>query len=666
MTCPTRDALEMCTKQTVFHKIILYNNFKNISFPKDYTNIIQVINAQDSMGLTALHYAVILKHITCIRFLFEFNKTLSKKKIMVTTNTELTDANGKTPLYYAIKFNEYAITNMLLKNNANPNAIDILNDTPLHYAIRAKSLPIVKLLLKYNIVINAKNKKGESPLLLCITENCDTIFLTELLENGADVNIVHPIFNKTPLHYAVAANVRHIVEHLLNEDDIDLNVTDINNETPLHYAVKMCNIDMVKLLLAEKFNNNNIIAYSSIVQLSIKNRCIEIFKYIYEHPNNMAYISNVTYNVKLFHYAIQIKYKEVVEYFIKHDRIHHIDSVDIHKRNALSYAVFYNFEEIIDTLLENRFPLHRYDNEGKIPLYWAIYYKRETIICKFLKYTLNYNYWKFVNNNDNLLHLAIKYQISNYILQKIINFNINSNDVNIYGQTPLHYTIIYHNSTLATVAKTANNQNNHKYYKAYDNFIANKTIEIIEMLRKKNCDINVIDSAGKTPLYYSIEYKLLKIIKYLLRYGGAKIDHSNIFIRNFYTNEKININYNQYTMRYKIIKFITIYLINENRNDLTVFNDYLDYNTNITFYFNELINMLQTKLNVRTSSITLFDLLIANNADIKKITKSVTTKSIEVNLSDWNILFPIYHKNIIRQYNLMLNEETYIKCILIR
>src|SRR5690606_29157590 len=60
------------------------------------------INIQNHMKRTSLHYAVITNHEEIVKFILELG-----------ADTNMRDSYGNTPLYYAVKNNNYNIVNLL-------------------------------------------------------------------------------------------------------------------------------------------------------------------------------------------------------------------------------------------------------------------------------------------------------------------------------------------------------------------------------------------------------------------------------------------------------------------------------------------------------------------------------------------------------------------------
>ncbi|XP_014271870.1 transient receptor potential cation channel protein painless [Halyomorpha halys] len=92
----------------------------------------------------------------------------------------------------------------------------------------------------------------------CRTYGCHN-FVQNLLDLGADPNIVNPLRNSAPLHFAVAINDFETVDVLLNFGNTNVNIPDSRGDTPLHLSLKLPDINIFTLLLKDKRVNINAI-----------------------------------------------------------------------------------------------------------------------------------------------------------------------------------------------------------------------------------------------------------------------------------------------------------------------------------------------------------------------------------------------------------------------
>lgn len=229
------------------------------------------------------------------------------------------DGKPCSALFIACYHGAYEITEILISNAANINAVDDLGETPLHKASAKGHLDIVKLLINNGANVNAKAKDGCTPLYLSACSrhqevskfllNCNASiekdialmlgdidlvrhYLTQgidanskltkgyakgeswinqvvklenknlielLLNYGARVNEKTGTFKLSPLHVAstgIRGKANQNICEVLIAHGADLNSKDIHNSTPLHWAAKVGNAAVVELLLGYGANVN--------------------------------------------------------------------------------------------------------------------------------------------------------------------------------------------------------------------------------------------------------------------------------------------------------------------------------------------------------------------------------------------------------------------------
>ena len=245
------DNLNTPEKKTKFINDVYIKGSTNINFfiilthlKKTYSNL--DINLTDSIGNTALHFAVKENYIDNVKEL------LARREIDVNIKNE----DGKTPLQIAVNNNNSDIVVLLLKrDDINFQNYEDHEDPPLQIAIEKNNLDIVKLFLAHpNINVNFKNR--DSPLHIATAINQTDIVKELLAHPNINVNIQNE--NKdTPLHFAVKESYIDIVKELLARIEINVKIQDFYGETPLDIAVYQGYINIVELLLARLDINVN-------------------------------------------------------------------------------------------------------------------------------------------------------------------------------------------------------------------------------------------------------------------------------------------------------------------------------------------------------------------------------------------------------------------------
>lgn len=138
------------------------------------------------------------------------------------------------------------IASILLKANQQIVNIPLNDHTLLEIAISRKSIFITNLLLKQGADPNVETTEGLKPLHLACFHGCLSITQC-LLEFGADVNALNKQGN-LPIHTACSAGHFHIAELLIKHGSV-CDSPDSNGRYPIHYSSASGNWKFTKTLL---------------------------------------------------------------------------------------------------------------------------------------------------------------------------------------------------------------------------------------------------------------------------------------------------------------------------------------------------------------------------------------------------------------------------------
>jgi ankyrin repeat protein len=149
-----------------------------------------------------------------------------KEAINNGANVNYIDANKTSPLMYAVIYGRPAISEYLLKSNANINFIygkDRVNllYVALEYRGRFyKSNDIIELLIRHGISINHQDKYGNTALhLACSTYGVIGDVIGLLIKNGADMDIKNN-YGLSPYSMSIENNMaplKKILDSLRNK-----------------------------------------------------------------------------------------------------------------------------------------------------------------------------------------------------------------------------------------------------------------------------------------------------------------------------------------------------------------------------------------------------------------------------------------------------------------
>jgi len=118
--------------------------------------------------------------LACMKQNLKMLKLLIEHK----ADVDFIGSNGNTPLYFAVSYDNFEMSELLLKNNANPNVNSIL-----HKACEKQNLKMVKLLTEYKADVNFADNNGRTPLFTAIeAKKANKEIIRFLIANGADIH----------------------------------------------------------------------------------------------------------------------------------------------------------------------------------------------------------------------------------------------------------------------------------------------------------------------------------------------------------------------------------------------------------------------------------------------------------------------------------------------
>jgi uncharacterized protein len=188
------------------------------------------------------------------------------------------DPDGTTPLQWAVRHDDLATADALIKSGADVNTANRYGVTAMNLAAMNGSALMIRKLLDAGADPNSANSGGETALMTAArTGKLDAVTL--LLDRGANVNAKDDVHAQTALMWAVLENHADVVELLLargSEINAHTNVTITKGEyvparpaaasgngiirqralptpnggmTPLLFAIRDANVPMMRLLL---------------------------------------------------------------------------------------------------------------------------------------------------------------------------------------------------------------------------------------------------------------------------------------------------------------------------------------------------------------------------------------------------------------------------------
>ncbi len=177
-----------------------------------------------------------------------------------------TQADGTSPLHWAVYRFDRELVQTLLKKGARVNAVNRYGSSPLSEAVRVANLEITEMLLEAGGDANVTNEDGQTALMLAARTG-NVALATLLVQRGADVNRRERFRQQSAVMWAAAQNHPDMVAFLISKG-ADLTVraqandweTQITSEprvqyrptgglTPLLYAARAGCLGCVKAMV---------------------------------------------------------------------------------------------------------------------------------------------------------------------------------------------------------------------------------------------------------------------------------------------------------------------------------------------------------------------------------------------------------------------------------
>lgn len=299
---------------------------------KEYDKVINYLNANKDLELNVqdkynnyfIEVVLDLENIELLKAVFKHNISL-----------DIIDNNGSTLLFNIIKFNKIEILNLIIDFNKSSNIIgidildkqDIMGKTPLHYAIYFDNEEIFDILIENNVDVFIQTTKNINSFFYCLKYE-RTDLLIKLLDKYTNYNdILYD--DENLLMTAISYENYEIINYLLNTDiDINYQVKE-NGFCALHQIVSINNTSYFNKIL-EKDPEINLYTFNgySLFHLAIINRNIDILDKLLEinktskNPINFN-INNDDGNTAL--HLILFNYNDfsnnIIEVFIKNTNL---------------------------------------------------------------------------------------------------------------------------------------------------------------------------------------------------------------------------------------------------------------------------------------------------------------------------------------------------------
>jgi ankyrin repeat protein len=162
------------------------------------------------------------------------------------------DPSGVTPLFYACKYNNTLLVELLLKHHVNVN-VECNGVTPLLAACRKRNYKLIQLLLDHGADVNVKDDYGNIPASYLMSIKDDKALIIALRKGN---NANHMDNNGIPLLITAISKDNSLAVRALLKHGANVNWRDDSGRTPLMYACRKGLISISHILINAGANIN--------------------------------------------------------------------------------------------------------------------------------------------------------------------------------------------------------------------------------------------------------------------------------------------------------------------------------------------------------------------------------------------------------------------------
>lgn len=237
----------------------------------------------------------------------------------------------------------------------------------------------------------------------------------------------------------------------------------------------------------------------------------------------------------LITFAIMMNNRKILKKLVEYNA--RLDILDSEGFSIMYYPIKFNYQEIIDILLEYDKKtvgislVNIKDIRGTVPIFYAIRYKYRYALQELLSNGADANYKN--NDNMNALHLAVlKKDIT--MVKMLIKYIKNIDTRTNAGSTALHYAC---NFQLVEITKILleNGARQDIIELEYDFFpifysVVQNNIEITKLLIDYGANPNQQDYVGNTIIHYAIMNMHLEILDYIMENYPVRNKNANMYV----------------------------------------------------------------------------------------------------------------------------------------
>ena len=345
--------------QNVIHIAAKYGSLdfikriQQIERPHKFTSY---LSGFDHRGRRPIHIAAANDQCSVIHYLIE-NRSL----------TRTPDKAGATPLHYACYFGKIEAIKLLLSKGNEIKSSDRKGCSVLHCAAASDSIQAYTILSESsNDSISTKDHDGRTPIFYASSKQMFDYLSIEFSADSKDT------FGRSILHSAVELNYISLVDYFLTNKIFNVNISDQKNVTPLHLAAFYDNEEVLKILLHQQANPNDLDSdQQSALHYAAYSGSLSSVKILKDITN----INQINSKGKTaLNLACYNAHYEIILYLLGACEVDHNKRTPLHtfclspKLNQISDGQI----SIILSKLFLHFGVSDVDNEGRNPLHYAV------------------------------------------------------------------------------------------------------------------------------------------------------------------------------------------------------------------------------------------------------------------------------------------------------
>ena len=432
------------------------------------------------------------------------------------------DEAGMTKLHRAVRDKNLPLVDSLIKQGANLRSRASRGKTALHYASLNENVDMIELLLNNETseIMSLQDDHGQTPLHYAAKKNF-TLGIAVLAYNGISINNLDN-YGLSPYHWAVIAGHSSATKTLLDLG-VDINSTSADGRSALDWAASLGRSSVTELLVEKGANvMSTNLEGTKMAPLEEAAACgdLSTVRLLLDRGVDPNYRDWEGWSA--IHWAAEEGHVDIVDLLLEHGA-----AVNVASLNGTSplhcAANGGHFRVVIELVRHDADPL-KLTCHGWTPLHHAVFMGHSTVVRSLLAIYQIASSVSQDNHGWSVLHLAV---LSRDLgtLQALNDESIVSgsrlqcDDRNFTAEDWLG--LKFDDQRYKTISEIAFDKS--RCCRATTELrlaVAEKNIDMIELLLEQGCSVNGTDSGRRTALYYAAKESYIPILEMLLSWGA--------------------------------------------------------------------------------------------------------------------------------------------------